>query len=522
MKQKQAYILAMLMLLITTLTRAQENVDNGTDTLSSRSSISMRADSIFRALKPQIDSTYLTDKELATRGFGTRFSFHTNMVDWAMTLPNIGLEFDLRRSSHNLHRNRRSLFFNIKYNGSTKENHRPKYVFNYMQLRAEYRKYWRTGNIGRERDYPEFKRINLHKPDSHYEQYKKAMTIPKGKESDTQHYGFEELNAFKDSLFANYGGDPNRSWIYNHWKKIRRRVSTRTVIEPRNWRAYFIGLYAMADKYSFCLGKKGRQGTGLGVGMSAGWSIPLLPQRYPKMGGLDLDLGVSAGLRMVRDAKYRYDGEFRDYQCTKPASGFKVVPFPLIDEVRIALVYRFRSIGNKVDLALVDKYKKEIDRFEERRKAKADTLINRRLAWEYKQEDIRKQQAIVDDSLSFWQPYHKRRLKNAWALNPDTIFHDRDSLLEQELFPDSVKARIERKIAAQKAAKEAAKLKKEANKEAKRMAKEAAKAAKAAKKEEEVSETSEASEESGNSENSENPKKSEPAEPAKPEEGGEE
>ena len=230
MKQKRAYILATLMLLITTLTRAQENVDNGTDTLSSRSSISMRADSIFRALKPQIDSTYLTDKELATRGFGTRFSFHTNMVDWAMTLPNIGLEFDLRRSSHNLHRNRRSLFFNIKYNGSTKENHRPKYVFNYMQLRAEYRKYWRTGNIGRERDYPEFKRINLHKPNPHYEQYKKAMTIPKGKESDTQHYGFEELNAFKDSLFANYGGDPNRSWIYNHWKKIRRRISPRTVI----------------------------------------------------------------------------------------------------------------------------------------------------------------------------------------------------------------------------------------------------------------------------------------------------
>ncbi len=459
----------------------------GTDSVAAptRHSISLRADSIFASLKPAIDSTYLFDRTKAMRGFGTRFSFHTNMVDWAMTLPNLGVEYDLRRSSYNLNRNRRSLFFNFKYNGSTMENHHPKFVFNYMQVRGEYRKYWRTGNIGRENVYPEFKRINLHRPDSLYKDTFR-VSYPSG---DTIRWKEAYLDEEGQRIAEQYNGDPNRSWFYNHWHKWRRRISTRTITEPRNWRAYFIGLYAMADKYSFCFGKKGNQGTGIGVGMSAGWSIPLLPKRYPKMGGLDLDLGASVGFRMVRNEKYRYNEEFRDYTLAKAANGFKFVPFPLLDEVRIALVYRFRSIGNKVDLALVDKYKKTIDRFEERKQNKIHELDSLKHVWEGKQDTIRYNQRVLNDSLSFWHPYHKRRLKNAWLLNPDTIFHDRDSVLELELFPDSVQARKERAIQAAKDAKlkakqdkENAKLKAKQDKEA---AKEEREAEKAAKKEEE-------------------------------------
>ena len=474
------YILTLLILLNTGQIFAQEDAEK-----VERPPISLRADSIFASLKPTIDSTYLQDKTQIMRGFGTRFSFHTNMVDWAMTLPNLGVEYDLRRSSYNLHRNRRSLFFNFKYNGSTMENHHPKFVFNYMQVRGEYRKYWRTGNIGRERVYPEFKRINLHKPDS---LYKDTFRISYPAE-DTIRYKIAYLDSIGERQAAEYNGDPNRSWFYNHWHKWRRRISTRTVTDPRNWRAYFIGLYAMADKYSFCFGKKGNQGTGIGVGMSAGWSIPLLPMRYPKMGGLDLDIGASVGLRMVRNEKYQYNGEFRDYTLTKGANGFKMVPFPLIDEVRVALVYRFRSIGNKVDLALVDKYKKTIDRFEERKAERALQIQQRQQAWESRQDTLLGEQKLLNDSLSFWHPYHRRRLKNAWLLNPDTIFHDRDSVLELELFPDSVQARKERAIQAAKDAKlkakqdkENAKLKAKQDKEA---AKEEREAEKAAKKEEE-------------------------------------
>ncbi|MBO4613140.1 MAG: DUF3575 domain-containing protein [Bacteroidaceae bacterium] len=473
MRRGAIYILTLLML----LTAAQAFGQDETGKVE-RPAISMRADSIFASLKPMIDSTYLQDKTQIMRGFGTRFSIHTNMVDWAMTLPNIGLEYDLRRSTYNLHRNRRSLFFNVKYNGSTKENHKPKFVFNYMQVRGEYRKYWRTGNIGRERVYPEFKRINLHKPDS---LYKDTFRISYPAE-DTIRYKIAYLDSIGERIAAEYNGDPNRSWFYNHWWKWRRRISTRTVTDPRNWRAYFIGLYAMADKYSFCFGKKGIQGTGIGVGMSAGWSIPLLPRRYPNMGGLDLDLGASVGIRMVRNDKYRYNEEFRDYKLTHASNGFKMVPFPLLDEVRIALVYRFRSIGNKVDLALVDKYKKQIDRFEAKKAERALLLQQRKQNWESKQDTLLGQQKILNDSLGFWHPYHKRRLKNAWLLNPDTVFHDRDSVLEAELFPDSVQARIERKLQAQKDAKLRAKQQKVEEKEDARMAKEAEKEEREAEK----------------------------------------
>ena len=473
MRRGAIYILTLLVL----LTAAQAFGQDETKKVE-RPAISMRADSIFARLKPSIDSTYLFDRTKANRGFGTRFSFHTNMVDWAMTLPNIGVEYDLRRSTYNLNRNRRSLFFNVKYNGTTKENHKPKFVFNYMQVRGEYRKYWRTGNIGREGIYPEFKRINLHKPDSLYKDTFR-VSYPSG---DTIRWKEAYLDEEGQRIAAEYNGDPNRSWFYNHWWKWRRRISTRTVTDPRNWRAYFIGLYAMADKYSFCFGKKGIQGTGVGVGMSAGWSIPLLPRRYPNMGGLDLDLGASVGIRMVRNDKYRYNEEFRDYKLTHASNRFKMVPFPLLDEVRIALVYRFRSIGNKVDLALVDKYKKQVDRFEEKKRERILKLDSIQHVLRGKQDTILYKQKILNDSLGFWHPYHKRRLKNAWLLNPDTVFHDRDSVLEAELFPDSVQARIERKLQAQKDAKLRAKQQKVEEKEAARMAKEAEKEEREAEK----------------------------------------
>ena len=470
MRYLRIYILAFFALLFVNQIEAQED-DREIELTQNNPSVSLRADSIFASMKPIIDSTFLRKETHIKDNFWKRISFQTNLVDWMLTLPNVGMEFDLSKKRTN----QRSLFFNIKYNGSTKENHKPKFVFNYMQVRLEYRKYWRAGNIGNERSYPEYKRVNLHKPDPYYQDYKKSSKIPGKKDKDSTYYGFEKLEAIKDSVLNYYDGDPNRSWFYNRREKIGRRISTRTIAQPRNWRAYFIGVYAMADKYSFCFGKKGNQGTGVGMGVSVGWSIPLLPQRHPRQGGLDLDLGLNVGLRMVRNEKYRYDKEFRDYELVKPANGFEVVPFPLVDEVRVALVYRFRSIGHKVDLSLVDKYKAHIDRFEDRRKAKADTIIKKRLEWEEQQTLMLQKQNIINDSLSFWNNYHKRRLKNAWLIAPDTVFSGRDAVLEAELFPDSVKARVDRMKEAKKVAKENDKRKKAAEKVTKKMRAEAEK-----------------------------------------------
>lgn len=437
------------MLLAVGHSAAQEETGSDTDEKPMSPGLSLRADSIFRKLKPTIDSTYLSQKDKVKENFWTRVSFQTNMIDWMLTLPNVGIEYDLRKE----YNNKRSLFLNVKYNGTTPENHSPKFVFNYMQVRGEYRKYWRTGNIGKLRDYPEYRKITLLKPDSLYRDTMR-ISYPSG---DTIYEKESYVNPEQQRIADAYNGDPYRGWFYNHWHKARRRISTRTITNPRNWRAYYLGAYALVDKYSICFDKKGNQGTGIGFGATAGWSIPLLPNRFPKEGGLDLDLGVNVGMKMVRNEKYRYNEEFRCFWQTKPANGFSLFPGPVVDEVRIALVYRFRSIAYKVDLSIVDDYKRVVDRFKEKSDERRVEFENRKRAWESKEDSLRGVQSIQNDSLSFWVPYHKRRLKNAWTLNPDTVFHERDSVLEAELFPDSVVARVQRKIEAEKQKKIAAK-----------------------------------------------------------------
>lgn len=430
------------MLLAVGHSAAQEETGSDADEKPMSPGLSLRADSIFRKLKPTIDSTYLSQKDKVKENFWTRVSFQTNMIDWMLTLPNVGIEYDLKKE----HNNKRSLFLNVKYNGTTPENHSPKFVFNYMQVRGEYRKYWRTGNIGKQYPPHDYRKIMLTKPDS---LYRDAVRIswPSG---DTIYEKESYVSPEQQRIADAYNGDPYRGWFYNHWHKARRRISTRTITNPRNWRAYYLGAYALVDKYSICFDKKGNQGTGIGLGATAGWSIPLLPNRFPKEGGLDLDLGVNVGVKMLRSEEYRYNEEFRCFYQTKPATRFRVFPGPVVDEVRIALVYRFRSIAYKVDLSIVDDYQRVIERFENKREERKKELEERKQAWLSKEDSLRDMRNSQNDSLGFWMPYHKRRLKNAWVLNPDTVFHGRDSVLEAELFPDSVAARVQRKIEAEK------------------------------------------------------------------------
>lgn len=458
-----------LMLLVSTLMLAQ--VDSDSTTLAPHTGIDPEAEALFRKLMPQHDTTFVA---LSRRKdtLGKRFSFHFNLLDWATTLPSVGVEFDLNKTE----RNNRSIMFVGKFNDVGHLNFTQKLTYNVMAARVEFRKYWRTGGIGKNRNNHQYERIRLKHPkmltrtEYDYENYDSiARTV--------RYYANAE-----DSLKAErYNGDPNRGWFYNHYHKFRRNfTSSRTIREPRNWRAYYLGAYAGADKYDILFNKKGRKGSGLFAGMTLGWSIPVLTQRFPNEGGLDLDLGALVGVKAVKYDAYRYESPTQPYTMLPADSKtqWSLVKFPVVQELRLSLVYRLRSISRKVSLALVDDYEdKWVDPYRSRKEDTERAITDRETERNTAMLQQRHMAEAAADSTSFWNHWHERRLRNAMQINPDTTFLGEDKVLYEKIInkpildkmdKDQLKAYYKQQAAEQKAAakQQAAEQKAAAKKEA--------------------------------------------------------
>ena len=349
-------------------------------------------------------------------------------------MPNIGVEFDLDETKMN---NRSVLLFG-KYNPNTKHDILPRFVFNIGAVRAEFRKYWRTGKVSYNYYHSDYQLLHIVKPDTLYREVKTVN------EFGQEEYHWEPYFSPKDSLkIGTYNGDSFRHMMYNRYHNIRRIISGRTINNARNWRAYYAGAFFGYDRYSYCWGKHGEQGHILAVGGTGGWSIPLMASSYPHEGGLDLDLGVNIGLPFVKWEGYKYVGKdvpdygiegTRDpyYQAVadKSSDKWKLNPKYILQDVHISLVYRFRSIGKKVSLDIVDEYEeKEIQKFKDRANS-LEEAINRSL-----QESLNRMDslAVVEknraDSAE-WADYNiKRRLEAMLEMDPDTTqFHGRDSV----------------------------------------------------------------------------------------------
>lgn len=90
-----------------------------------------------------------------------RIALRTNIVDWTLLIPNIGMEFDVKNTNWN----RWTVGFNVRYNWQTSHTYKPSYVFNLFQVRLEGRQYWRTRDMRK-------KRLDPHK---HF--WEKAISI---------------------------------------------------------------------------------------------------------------------------------------------------------------------------------------------------------------------------------------------------------------------------------------------------------------------------------------------------------
>lgn len=72
--------------------------------------------------------------------FKSRWAFKTNAVEWLVLLPNVTAEFDLFGSPYKHY----TLSLGIKGNWNTSQNYKPSIVYNLVDARMEFRKYFRT------------------------------------------------------------------------------------------------------------------------------------------------------------------------------------------------------------------------------------------------------------------------------------------------------------------------------------------------------------------------------------------
>lgn len=229
-------------------------------------------------------------------GFFKRLSFSTNAIDWMLATPGLAVELDMSGSTQT----RYSILLNGKYNWNTSHSVSPRLVYNMASFSVEGRKYWRTGGV-------------MRNPETRYTRENRDTTI------SLPRWGFQ---------------------------RFRRNVlSGRTFTDPRTWRAYYIGIYVGYEKFTFSTGGEGKQGDSFNFGLSGGWSMPLYPFRNGR--SLDLDLGFSLGTKYVAYDSFKYNEEFGCYVYSGPEKRH-FVPYPVLQEIRLAFVFRFRSIGRKV------------------------------------------------------------------------------------------------------------------------------------------------------------------------------
>ena len=225
------------------------------------------------------------EKAGRTVPFKDMWSIRTNALEWLLTIPNIGVEFDLSNSIYN----RNTIGVNLRYNWNTTHNYTTPMVFNVFEVRPEYRRYWRI--------------------------------------NDKLSFG----NWFNETFSPR---DKSRK-KNNFWNKT--------------WRAYYIGGYANAGTYSFKFGKEGHQGQMYGAGLIAGYVLPLY--QYDKS-AIDIEFGVALGFAATSYKAFGHNanGDYY-YEIPSKSREFHVVPYPVVSELKVAFVYRMKSID--------DKYKRE-------------------------------------------------------------------------------------------------------------------------------------------------------------------
>lgn len=270
-----------------------------------------------------------------------RWSFKTNAVDWLLTVPNATVEFDLSKSPYA----KNTLSLSLLYNWESKHTYKPNIVFNLFSTKLEFRNYWRTQ---------------------------------------------------QRQIIAN---DTSKTTF---WQKIKNGLSRRR-LHPRMWRAYYMGGYASGGTYSTKFGSEGKQGQFVSAGLSLGYSVPL----YGYTGNnIDVEFGASIGAVATKYDVYTRSIESNSYVIDPTRQkGWHVLPYPVVTDINVSLVYRFNSIKDKYRLINFEKIarKQEEKRQKENYRDSVNTAnqIRQRLerrANEWKRDSLFRAKEIMKDA----------------------------------------------------------------------------------------------------------------------------
>lgn len=203
-----------------------------------------------------------------------RWAVKTNALDWVLTIPNIGVEFDLKNSEFN----NMTVGLSARYNWNTYHKYAPSAVFNLFDVRPEFRWYYRSLPLTRSK------------------------------------------------------------WSIDKFLKERKN--------PRTWRAQYLGAYASYGDYTLKFGRKGRQGGVIGFGAVAGYGLPMYEYRN---GAIDVELGLAVGLQVAQKDVFVHNPDGNYYaKVVGESKGWHLTPFPVVSELKVAFVWRHKSIKDKV------------------------------------------------------------------------------------------------------------------------------------------------------------------------------
>ena len=296
-----------------------------------------------------------------------RFGFHTNALYWALVTPNIGVEFDIIHSDTR----KISLFASGKYNWNSDHKvngyNSNRYVYNIFGAKAEARFYFRT----RKRE-------------------EREIALLKG---DNIQGLLNKLSLKKNLLLAKDN--------------------------PRYYRAYYLAPYVSYDKFTIKLTDTGMQGQAVSAGLSFGYTTPL----YLYKGGnaIDFEIGASVGAVYTSYKKFEYNKE-DGCQVVKEQKEGHLVPFPVITDLRLGFVYRFKSIDKQIT-------KHNTEKIEQLHRTY-------KLIGEYKKNvndfvDPKSPKYISPDSIKKWNKEVEKKNSDVRSINKKYAYADSASLLTE-------------------------------------------------------------------------------------------
>ena len=296
-----------------------------------------------------------TEKHLDTLSVSDRLSVHTNGTDWLIMVPNVGVELDLGKLNYN----RLTAALNFRWKWGTGHTFVPKMVYNVFEVKAEVRSYWRTRQVTAE-----------------------------------------------DGIF------PPHKHIWDKLMSLRRREPKHSVT------TFYRGVWLSYATYSFdfeAIRKYGRQGSAVMGGVLYGIQRPLY--RYRNGRSIDLDLGVSLGVALVKYDTYKRDVDNNRYRkVSKNPIGWKVLP--VVNELRAGLVYRLGKTQG------YDKYNYRYDVEQAYRAAVKEAALDKYTGEQNKKAAARRFQTVYD--------IYQQKLDSVLQAHPDWQKSDQQQQREKE------------------------------------------------------------------------------------------